>query len=222
MFKTAAEAYEFADVADVHKTQKRFVAFFRKGDLVLDIGCGRGIFMSLLKEAGCVPVGIDILPEAVEICKKAGQEAYCADLFSFLPDKKDQYNGIFASHIIEHLPVARVHEFIQYCYEALKPDGILLLVTPNFRDLRVVTEVFWLDLTHVRPYPLPLLRSLTAAHGFTTLYGGENTQRIKLFQAGTDRKNRLLSLFRKITTFGLSGQGDLYIVCQKIGQDKRL
>ena len=47
--------------------------------------------------------------------------------------------------------------------------GRLLVVTPNSRNLIVLSEVFWLDPTHVRPYPRALVERLGRAAGFTTV-----------------------------------------------------
>jgi hypothetical protein len=41
-----------------------------------------------------------------------------------------------------------------------------LLVTPNPADLTIMSEIFWLDPTHVRPYPTPLLEKMLRAIGF--------------------------------------------------------
>jgi hypothetical protein len=56
--------------------------------------------------------------------------------------------------------------FLELCHDALREGGILLLVTPNPEDITIISEVFWLDPTHVRPYPKLLLQSRLRSTGF--------------------------------------------------------
>ena len=63
-------------------------------------------------------------------------------------------------------------QFLVSAQAALRPKGLLVLVTPNSLDLRVIGEYFWLDTTHVRPYPLGLLRSMLSQAGFINIDGG--------------------------------------------------
>lgn len=60
---------------------------------------------------------------------------------------------------------------------ALAPGGRAVLVTPDPTNLVVITEVFWLDPTHVRPWPRPLLEALGRAAGLTVVesYGDPAT-----------------------------------------------
>ena len=76
---------------------------------------------------------------------------------------------------------------------ALKAGGLLILITPNTKDLGVITENFWLDITHQRPYPLKLLRKMLADAGLSEERSGEDADtvpRLKLsLKAGdADRK----------------------------------
>ncbi len=56
--------------------------------------------------------------------------------------------------------------FLELCHNALLPDGTLLLLTPNPEDLTIISEIFWLDPTHVRPYPSRLLQTMLKTSGF--------------------------------------------------------
>ena len=58
-------------------------------------------------------------------------------------------------------------ELIALCYERLEPGGTLVIVTPNPADLKVITHYFWMDLTHVRPYPGVLLEEMLQHVGFS-------------------------------------------------------
>ena len=82
---------------------------------MLDIGCGRGEFLDLMKEAGIPARGIDLDAESVALCRSKGHEAETADLFVYLSDQADgTFDGIFAAQVVEHLPPERLPHMIEF------------------------------------------------------------------------------------------------------------
>jgi glycosyltransferase involved in cell wall biosynthesis/tetratricopeptide (TPR) repeat protein len=159
-----AHAFE-GEPQHVRLIQQRFAAYFRGRRKVLDIGCGQGVFMEVLREQGCEPEGVDIDPQMVALARAKGFTVHCDDLLAFLEQRENAYDGIYAANIIEHFNGRDATRLMQRCARALKPDGVLVLVTPNFRHPLVREEVFWLDITHVRPYPPSLLAKMMEAVG---------------------------------------------------------
>ena len=158
--------YEFgSDEKVVRRIQRPFAKHFQNASPVLDIGCGRGIFLEILAAAGISAVGLDHSDEAVGYCQRKGFEVHQEDARSYLTRKEHQFGGIFCSHVIEHLSYNDAMELIELCHAAIRPGGVLLLVTPNSLDLAVISEIFWLDPTHVRPYPTRLLKSMVESAG---------------------------------------------------------
>lgn len=168
---TLEELYGFADEKVVRRYQEKYAKFFQSGP-ILDIGCGRGIFLEILKKNGIEALGIDQSSEVVESLRRKGLAAFTANALNFLKTKKNQYRGIFCSHLIEHHTPEQVRQLLKYCFQSLKSEGILVIITPNPQDLRVITEIFWLDQTHIRPYPLKLLEQLLKQEGFKLLDQG--------------------------------------------------
>jgi len=165
--KSNSSLYEFgSSEAVVRNVQRRFVPYFNGAGPVLDIGCGRGIFLQLLAQAGKQSVGIDCSDESLDFCRQKGFHAEKSDALTFLRSTNQRFGGIFCSHVIEHLPYEQADEMLQLCFRALSPEGVLLIVTPNPEDLAIISEIFWLDATHVRPYPALLLRSMLQTNGF--------------------------------------------------------
>ena len=92
--------------------------------------------------------------------KARGLEAVQEDAFEFLRRNQSRFDGVFASHIIEHCSAAKGLELVELICDALRPGGVAMLITPSFHDINVSGERFWMDISHVRPYPLKLLHEV--------------------------------------------------------------
>lgn len=145
---------------------------------ILDIGCGRGEFLELLRENNMQAIGIDINEKMVNLCRSKGLEVYEEDALSLLK-RNQKFGGIFCGHLIEHLEIDKVSEFLNSCFTSLVPGGTLVIITPNPQNLYVITEGFWNDISHKRPYPLTLLQKLLIKAGFTIVDMGEDIDTIK-------------------------------------------
>jgi len=77
-----------------------YVPYFAHCHRVLDVGCGQGQFIELLKAQGVATVGIDVDARMVEVCRGKGLDVAKADLFNYLPQQKEQFDGIFSSNLI--------------------------------------------------------------------------------------------------------------------------
>lgn len=163
----AISLYEFGGSEDlVRRIQKRFVKHFAGCGPVLDIGCGRGIFLELLASGGIEAVGLDHSAESIAACEARGFTVYRQEADEYLRKNPGKFGGIFCSHVIEHMGYDDAMAFLELCYAALRPGGKLALVTPNPEDITIIGEIFWLDPTHVRPYPMKLLMRMVEAVGF--------------------------------------------------------
>jgi O-antigen chain-terminating methyltransferase len=138
--------------------QRIYLDYFAGRAGVLDIGCGRGEFLDIMREAGVTASGIDLSEECVAVCRAKGLEAQVADLFAYLAAlPESSLDGIFCAQVVEHLPPARLPEMIRLCASRLARDGVLVIETPNPECLAIFATHFYLDPTHVRPVPAPLL-----------------------------------------------------------------
>ncbi len=142
----------------VRQTEEFYKPFFADCSDVLDIGCGRGEFLDLMREMGVPARGIDLGGESVAQCRDKGLNAEAADLFAYLsPDTIGEFDGIFASQLVEHLDPARLPEMIRLCAASLRRGGVLAIETPNPGCLAIFATYFYLDPTHTRPVPHQLL-----------------------------------------------------------------
>ena len=142
----------------VKSSQKFYLSHFANCKDVLDIGCGRGEFLELMREAGIPARGIDLSVESVDLCRSKGLRAEVADLFVHLDSVEDaSLDGIFSAQVVEHLPPDRVPEMIRLAARKLGHGGVLAIETPNPACLAIFATHFYLDPTHTRPVPYALL-----------------------------------------------------------------
>ncbi len=137
---------------EIKKKQEMYLPYFKNADNILDIGCGRGEFLSLLKENGLTASGIDLNEDMIQICQKKDLKAEKINAFDYLKTLEDgSLGGIFAAHVIEHVGNDRLREFVQLCSNKLKSGGTLIYETPNPHSIVVSSTSFYLDLTHINP-----------------------------------------------------------------------
>lgn len=135
---------------DNREKQRKFLGYFKKGDLLLELGSGGGDFLALCAEAGIKATGVDSgSPE--DIRGKYG--IIKADIRKFIKkEKTGKYDGIYARHIVEHFSAADVENLLEDISRMLKKGGKLILIFPNMKNFHVAMYEFWKDPTHVRPY----------------------------------------------------------------------
>lgn len=139
---------------------------------VLDLGCGSGVFMELVKARGRDVQGVEQAAEAVAQARGKGLAVEQGDVLQFLATRQNAASFIYCSHLIEHFAYADACHLLELCAAALVPGGRLHVNTPNPASLEVISESFWLDPTHVRPYPLPLLEKMVQRAGLVCIARG--------------------------------------------------
>jgi len=138
--------------------------------VVLDIGCGRGEFLELLRDRGHEAAGVDANPVMVDRCHALGLNVERADAIEHLRTlRAGQYTVVTAFHVVEHLPHSRLCALIDEALRILRPGGLLILETPNPQNLVVGASSFYLDPTHLNPIPPALLRFVAEARGFVNV-----------------------------------------------------
>jgi O-antigen chain-terminating methyltransferase len=134
---------------------------------ILDVGCGRGEWLQVLREAGIQARGIDTNRILVQQCKDVSLDVEEREALSYLRSLPDaSLNVVTAFHFAEHLPLETLVQFLDEAGRVLKPGGLIILETPNPENLLVGSCNFYLDPTHKNPIPVPTMKLLLEARGF--------------------------------------------------------
>ena len=106
----------------------------KKGNRILDVGCGDGCFAHHVKDKFNEIYGAEIAKEAAFIARKRNVLTSVMDLNSSLSYKDNTFDAVTCLDVVEHLldPGTLIEEI----YRVLKPDGQLVLTTPNIRNFR--------------------------------------------------------------------------------------
>ena len=114
--------------------------------------------------------GVDCNRKAVEECQSRGYDVIASDALSYLHSLPDNsICAITAFHLIEHLPFVEIVELVDEILRVLKPEGTLVLETPNPKNLIVGACNFYSDPTHHRPLFPETLELLLTERGFTNV-----------------------------------------------------
>jgi len=152
---------------EIRRRLEEYVPRFQGQAEVLDIGCGRGEFLDLLRDHGVQARGVDLNREMVEVSKERGLDVVESDALGYLRGLPDgSLGGIFGAQVIEHLEPAYLTRLIEAAFHALRPGGILVLETINASCWLAFFESYIRDLTHVRPIHPETLQYLLRASGF--------------------------------------------------------
>ena len=147
-----------------------YVPYFAGQSNVLDVGCGRGEFLALLREGGISAKGLDLNPEMIEVCRSRGLEATTADAHGYLQGLPDEsLGGLIAVQVVEHLQPAYLTAMLGQAFDKLRPGARIVLETINPSCWVAFFESFIRDLTHVKPLHPDTLQYLLQANGFTNV-----------------------------------------------------
>ena len=134
---------------------------------VVDLGCGRGEFLEILKSRGVRARGIDLNEEMVEVCRARGLDATAGDalrLFAALDDSS--VGGVFSAQVVEHLQPPYLARLLETIAHKVRPGGLVVLETINPACWVAFFESFVRDVTHVWPLHPDTLQYLMRASGF--------------------------------------------------------
>ena len=152
---------------DILRRVEEYLPVFENASDVLDVGCGRGEFLELLRNRGMTARGIDINPAMVDVCRGKGLQAETGDALAYLRGLPDgSLGGLFAAQVVEHLEPRYLMRLLDAAFDKLRPGAPIVLETINPACWFAFFESYIRDLTHVRPVHPDTLKYLLIATGF--------------------------------------------------------
>lgn len=161
-----------------HRRLKLIEKYSRGKGKLLDIGCGGGFFLKTAEERGWDPHGIDIVPGFV---KFARDELQLKNVNRCSLEELEYENHFFDVivlwDLIEHLP--HPSNFLKTLNRLLRPDGLLVIWTPNARNAAWLKENWfgYQPLQHLYFFSPATLNQILQSTGFHLVY--KNTNRAK-------------------------------------------
>ncbi|MEY2565054.1 MAG: hypothetical protein QOH88_3247 [Verrucomicrobiota bacterium] len=141
------------------------------GRAILDLGCGRGEWLELLRENKLEGHGVDMNSAMVAQCKERALAVTHGDALEYLRSlKPNTQGGVTGFHIIEHLPFETLMEFFRETRRVLKPGGIAIFESPNCKNLVVGAANFNIDPTHRNPVFPETAEFMLQSHGFERIH----------------------------------------------------
>ncbi|MDE7311936.1 MAG: class I SAM-dependent methyltransferase [Eubacterium sp.] len=198
-----------------------YLPYFKQKEMVLDLGCGRGEFLELLKENGISGIGVDHYEEFVAYCKAKGLNAVCEDALNYLfHEKNNRIGGIFASQLIEHLTNNQLLQLCHLAYEKLETGGCLILETPNPMCLSIYMNAFYVDPSHQKPVHPKTMEYLLKREGFQEVEilfteASKSSYRLPLLESGAIQNLSEFNDGMNLLSDLLFGSQDYAIIARK-------
>ena len=160
------ENYFRGDESVIRERQKKYLPYFKECNNVLDLGCGRGEFLELLREYNINAEGVDFYEEFVVYGRNKGLNIVFGDAIAFLNNLQDKTDGIYAGQLVEHLTVGQINALCRTAFDKLEEGKYLILETPNPMSLAIYTHAFYIDPSHQKPVHPLTLKYLVEKAGF--------------------------------------------------------
>jgi SAM-dependent methyltransferase len=162
----AFESRMRAPTAEVRERQRPYVSLLAGCGPVLDLGCGRGELLVLLREAGVTARGVDADGDMVAFARGERVEVEQADALAALDGvEAGALGAVTALQLVEHLPPAVLVRLLELAASKLRPGGVLVLETINPVSPLALRNYF-ADLTHAQPLVAETLELLVREAGF--------------------------------------------------------
>jgi SAM-dependent methyltransferase len=133
---------------------------------VLDLGCGRGEWLELLRREGIAAHGVDWNRLMVAECRERRLPAEQAEALDYLARVPDGSLGaVTALRVVEQLPFRHLVRLLDEVARVLRPGGTAIFETPNPDNILVACRDFYKDPGRRHPIPSETLRFLVESRG---------------------------------------------------------
>ena len=138
-------AKHLLEADDEIKIFKKLIGSLDKELNILDVGCGYGEKLVLMRDLGFNRlVGIDVNKDSVDELRKKNFNVYTPEEF----DKKNnsKFQLILFSHVVEHFEYRELIAFLENYLSLAEKNSYVIIITP------LLTNFFYDNLDHIKPY----------------------------------------------------------------------
>ena len=124
------------EIAIEHFQRYQVAKSFAEGKVILDAACGEGYGSSILAEVAETVVGLDVAADTIDLANSKYAKhnlAYTIGDVTSLPFPDHVFDMVVSFETVEHIGIADQQLFMKEICRVLKPDGILIMSTPNKR-----------------------------------------------------------------------------------------
>ena len=165
-------------MTELRRTQYRHLieTYHLEGKKFIEIGCGRGEFINVLREFPVEVYGMEHKEDLIAIARESGLCVWRE--FPETPDQKfagdpecensaGPYDVFLSFNFLEHQPYPSV--MLQAIYNNLKDDGMGLVTVPALEYIVEKGSYYELIRDHIAYYSFDTLRALLESNGFKVL-----------------------------------------------------
>lgn len=114
------------------RKQNRIKEYVKRGRII-DIGCGRGLFLNIMKSDGWVVTGQEFDEKSASYAVNSyGIDVHTGDLKGKF--EKESFDVVNINHVLEHME--KPEETLMECHRILKKGGLLVVAVPNIDSLQ--------------------------------------------------------------------------------------
>ena len=107
---------------------KQFVKNLKKGDSVLEAGCGSGDTLAVFKEQETY--GLDLSEKSLKLAKENAKHMIKGNIFH-IPCKDEQFHLVYNSGVLEHFKEPHNLEAAKEMVRITKKGGYVIIILPN-------------------------------------------------------------------------------------------
>jgi O-antigen chain-terminating methyltransferase len=155
---------------DIRSRLADYLPLLSSASDVVDVGCGRGELLELLRQNGVSARGVDTNDGMVQLCRSRGLDVGQGDALGYLERQADgSIGGLAAIQVVEHFEPAYLLRFLETAFHKMRPGAPMILETINPACWMAFFETYIRDVTHKQPLHPETLRYLVQAGGFSSV-----------------------------------------------------
>ena len=155
---------------DIRTRVEDYLPILASASDVLDVGCGRGELLDLLRQHGVTARGVDTNDAMVQLCRARGLDVERDEALRFLERQPDgSLGGLVAIQVVEHFQPAYLLRFLETAHHKMRRGAPLVLETINPACWMAFFECYIRDITHRQALHPDTLRYLVQTSGFTNV-----------------------------------------------------